>query len=244
MSKIAAILGENEDSEYYKKLNKNICRAYIKLLTDGKGNIDDEHQTEYVLPLYFNMAEGEIKKTMAKNLNRLVVENAYHLATGFPGTPYILFALADNGYKDTAYRVLLQETCPSWLYAIKMGGTTFWEQWNAITPEGEVRDPSMNHYAYGAVGDFLYRRLLGIEPLEGGYKKFKVQPIIGGDINFARGKVNTPYGQISVDWQIHDNTFNIDVIVPPSTKCELITTDKKKHELTCGCFHFECSYNQ
>jgi len=234
MAKIAAILGETEDQKYYENLHSNICRAFHNVLTDGKGKLHEEFQTGYVLPLYFQMEDGEIRQAMADNLNRLVVENDHHLATGFPGTPYILFALADNGYADTAFRLLLQDTCPSWLYCVKMGATTFWEQWNAITPEGEVRDPSMNHYAYGAVGDFLYRRVLGIEPIEGGYRKFRVQPLLGGGITWAKGHTQTAYGTIAVHWQIEDEMFTIHVDVPVSSKCELVMPSGKTFSLLSG----------
>ena len=238
MARIAAILGETEDQKYYENLHRNICRAFRNVLTDGMGRLHEEFQTGYVLPLYFQMEDGQIRQAMADNLNRLVVENDYHLATGFPGTPYILFALADNGHADTAFRLLLQETCPSWLYCVKMGATTFWEQWNAITPEGEVRDPSMNHYAYGAVGDFLYRRILGIEAMDGGYQKFIVKPLLGGGITWAKGGVKTPYGEISVYWEQKDGAFTIDIGVPVSCECELTLPDGKTAKLTSGSHHF------
>ena len=238
MAKIATILGESEDQKYYEELRRNICRAFCNLLTDGHGKLKEEFQTGYVLPLYFEMENGEIRQAMADNLDRLVVENDYHLATGFPGTPYILFALANNGHADTAFRVLLQDTCPSWLYCVKTGATTFWEQWNAITPEGEVRDPSMNHYAYGAVGDFLYRRILGLEAAEGGYSKFRVKPLLGGGITWAKGHTNTAYGEIAVSWYVEENQFTIYVTVPVSAECELVMPSGKKHRITSGQYHY------
>ena len=221
MAKIAQILGKADDQKYFQKLHGDICRAFRKILTDGHGKLTEEFQTGYVLPLYFGMEDGENRKAMADNLNRLVMENDCHLSTGFPGTPYILFALADNGYEDTAFRLLLQDTCPSWLYCVKKGATTFWEQWNTITPDGQVRDPSMNHYVYGAVGDFLYRRILGLEPMEGGYRSFRVKPVLGGGLTWAKGGVQTPYGEIRIDWRIQNEEFTIQVEVPVSTRCEL-----------------------
>ena len=234
MSEIATILGETEDSKYYKNLQKNICRAFRNVLTDGHGKLRKEFQTGYVLPLYFEMEAGENRQRMADNLNRLVKDNGYRLSTGFPGTPYILFALADNGHKDTAFRLLLQEDCPSWLYCVKMGATTFWEQWNTITPESEIREPSMNHYAYGAVGDFFYRRILGIEATSGGYRNFRVKPVSGGGIGWAKGGVQTPYGMIAVSWHIENDEFTISAEVPVSTECELIMPSGKKIRLTSG----------
>ena len=187
-----------------------------------------------MLPLYFGMEQGENRETMAANLNRLVAEKGFHLNTGFTGTPYLLFALADNGYVDTAYRVLMQDTCPSWLYCVRMGATTFWEQWNTITPDGKVRDPSMNHYAYGAVGDFLYRRVLGLEPTEGGYRHFRVKPVPGGGITWAQGSVRTPYGEISLRWEQTEDDFRVTLDVPVSTVCTLTLPDGETIERSSG----------
>ena len=237
MAQIAGILGEKEDAAYYSQLREKICTAFRNILTDGKGNLHEHFQTGYVLPLYFGMEQGENRKAMAANLNRLVAEKDYHLNTGFTGTPYLLFALADNGHVDTAYRVLLQDTCPSWLYCVKMGATTFWEQWNAITPDGKVRDPSMNHYAYGAVGDFLYRRVLGLEPTEGGYRHFRVKPVPGGGLRWAEGFTGTPYGKIQVRWEIQDGVFSVTVNVPVSATCQLVLPSGKEFELRSGVHH-------
>lgn len=234
LAKIAEILGETEDAAHYAELRKSICAAFRNLLTDGRGTLKEEFQTGYVLPLYFGMEQGANRETMAANLNRLVAQKDYHLSTGFTGTPYLLFALADNGFTDTAYRVLLQDTCPSWLYCLKMGATTFWEQWNAITPEGTVRDPSMNHYAYGAVGDFLYRRVLGLEPTEGGYRHFRVKPVPGGGITWAQGSVRTPYGDISLRWERREEDFRVTLEVPVSTVCTLTLPDGETMELLSG----------
>ena len=207
MSKIAKILDKKDDEAHFLALRERICDAYRNAFTDGYGNIKKEFQSAYVLPLHFEMETGKNRRAMAKNLDHLVKDNNYCIKTGFPATPYILFALADNGYRETAFKVLLNDECPSWLYEVKMGGTTFWEQWNAILPDGTVRDPSLNHYAYGAVGDFLYRRVLGIEPLEGGYRKYKFCPIIGGGITCAKGKITTPYGNIKASWKIENEVF-------------------------------------
>lgn len=248
LAKVANILGYEEDVEYYNSLFLKIPKSFIKVLTDGNGHLKKEFQTGYVLPLYFNMLDEKNKMEFAKNLNKLVIENNYHLSTGFPGTPYLLFALADNGYIDTASKLLLQDTCPSWLYTVKMGGTTTWEQWNAVSEDENlvINDTkngtmvSLNHYAYGAVGDFLYRRILGIEPTEGGYKKFVIKPIIMADLTYAKGEINTRYGIIKVDWKIENNVYYIDIKIPVSTECELIMPISKKHMvLTSGSYLFK-----
>ena len=176
-AKIARILGFDQDAEYYSSLREKIIKAYRKVFTDGSGKLKNEFQTAYVLPLHFKMAEGDEAVNMAKNLVRLIREADNHLTTGCPGTPYLLFALSDNGYLDAAYELLLQETCPSWLYQVKAGATTIWERWDALRPDGtintgDLKNPedesgggmvSFNHYAGGAVGDWLYRRIAGSE---------------------------------------------------------------------------------
>ena len=239
LSSIAGILGEKDDGRHYRELSEKVTDAFNSLLTDGKGRIRDEFQTGYVLPLSFGMESGENRKRMADNLERLVGENGFHLSTGFPGTPYILFALADNEHADTAYRLLLQDTCPSWLYMIEKGATTLWEQWNAITPSGEVREPSMNHYAYGAVGAFLYRRVLGLEPIEGGWRKFRLRPLPGGNLTHVEGSVSTPYGLIKASWRIGNGKFKLDVKVPVSAECTVIMPDGKEIKVTSGTHSFE-----
>ena len=120
VSEIASLLGNKNDAEYYRKLKDEISLAYKKTFTDGNGKLKREFQTGYVLPLHFGMVSGEEKK----NIKTYCLKNDYHLSTGFTGTPYLLFALADNGYIDTAYSLLLQDTCPSWLYCVKAGATT------------------------------------------------------------------------------------------------------------------------
>lgn len=234
MAEIAGLLGETKDAAHYAELRRSICGAFRAVLTDGRGTLKKEFQTGYVLPLYFGMEQGENRETMAANLNRLVAEKGFHLNTGFTGTSYLLFALADNGYVDTAYRVLMQDTCPSWLYCVRMGATTFWEQWNTITPDGKVRDPSMNHYAYGAVGDFLYRRVLGLEPTEGGYRHFRVKPVPGGGITWAQGSVRTPYGEISLRWEQTKDDFRVTLDIPVSTTCTLTLPDGETIEQLSG----------
>ncbi len=239
MAKIAENIGIKEDAEYFSTLGKKISGAFKALLTDGKGNLRQEFQTGYVLPLQFGLVDGAVKKRMAENLDRLVKESDYHLATGFPGTPYLLFALADNGYAQTAYKVLLQDSCPSWIYAIRKGATTLWEQWDAITPQGEIREPSMNHYAYGAVGDFLYRRVLGLEVSEGGWKEFCFSPLLGGNLSWAKGQVDTPYGLIEAGWEISGGKIKLKVKVPVSARCKVTFPSGKEISVTSGSYSFE-----
>ncbi len=246
---IAEILGQKEDAAYYRKLNWEICRAYSSVLTDKKGKLKKEFQTAYVMPLHYGVFKGEEKAAAAANLKRLIEKNNYNIGTGFSGTPYVLFALADNGYIEDAYKMLLNDTCPSWLHEVKVGGTTIWERWDAIKDsgignlgktDGTHGMVSFNHYANGAVGDFMYKRIGGIEPLKAGYSAFKIQPVIGGGITFVKASVGTPYGTIVSDWKIEDGSFKIDVSVPVCTECTLKMPDGTEHKTGSGNYSFCC----
>ena len=230
MVKIANELGYGEDAQYYNNLYQEISDAYIKVFTDGNGKLKNEFQTAYVLPIVYEVFKGETKAKAAANLARLVRENNYNIATGFPGTPYILFALCDNGHVEDAYKMLLTESCPSWLYQVKAGATTLWERWDALKPDGESNTGaddgtkgmvSFNHYANGAVGNFFYKRIAGIEPIKGGYAEFRIKPVLGGGLTFASASFESPYGMIKSSWRIEDDRFNIDVEIPVGTKCHL-----------------------
>lgn len=250
LAKIADILGETQDAKHYRALSEKTADAYCSILTDGNGKLLDEFQTAYVLPIYLNMfPTQQIREKAAANLAALAKRNDWCIGTGFPGTPYILFALCDNGQVDAAYHMLLNTKCPSWLYEVKAGATTIWERWdgldeNGVCPIGDDGTDKMisyNHYASGAVGDFLYRRIAGIEPTEAGYKAFRVKPILGGGLTSAFAKVRTPYGDASVQWETAADTFTVTVCVPVGTRCELTLPDGTSQILASGTHTATCS---
>jgi len=254
MAEIASLLDETEDAAYYRRLRTEIIRSYRRVFTDGYGKLKDEFQTAYVLPLFFGMTDGAETAAMADNLARLVKEADNHLTTGFTGTPYLLFALSDNGHLREAYDLLLQDTCPSWLYEVRSGGTTIWERWDALRPDGTVNTApltkgkkddgsggmvSFNHYANGAAGDWLYRRVLGLEPASGGYRTFRVRPMPGGGLTWAKGSHLTPYGKISVDWRIENGAFTLALRVPVGSACELTLPNGETHSLRSGIHQYQ-----
>ena len=252
LAQIAEILGKPDDALHYRELSGKVADAYASILMDEDSKIKgEEFQTAYVLPLHFDMlSEGQCAKA-ADHLERLVKGNDYCIGTGFPGTPYILFALADNGKEETAWNMLFNDKCPSWLYEVKMGGTTIWERWDGLDENGDcpIGDDgtgtmiSYNHYASGAVGDFLYRRVAGIEPIEAGYRSFRVKPLLkglNGRLTAARGNVVTPYGEIVSDWKAEENTFRIQVKVPMGSTCELELPDGTKEMLASGTYERSC----
>lgn len=253
VAQIAELLGEHEDARRYRELRERVVRAYRNVFTDGAGTLREEFQTAYVLPLAFGMTEGAETEQMADNLVRLIRNNDGHLATGFTGTPFLLFALSESGRVDEAYELLLQESCPSWLYMVESGGTTIWERWDALRPDGTVNITdlqtgeetggmvSFNHYAAGAVGDWLYRRVAGIEPVEGGYRRFRVAPLPGGGLTSAEGAVRTPFGRASSSWTIDGDRFTLRVEVPVSTVCEVELPDGTTREVASGVHEFACA---
>ncbi len=249
LSRIAGILGYKEDEEEYKELSNKVADAYVSVFTDGNGKMNEEFQTAYVLPLAYNMFPDEVKDKAADNFARLVRNNDYKIGTGFPGTPYILFALFENGKKEEAFKMLTCDRCPSWLYEVKAGGTSIWERWDALGEDGHSNlgendgtggMVSFNHYASGAVGEFLYRKVAGIEPVECGYKKFKIEPSFGEGIASANASLMSPYGKISSKWAIEDNKFNLEVEVPCSAECTVILPNGERKIVNSGKYAFEC----
>ena len=231
VSQAAELLGKPEDAAKFAELAKKTNEAYRSVFFDEQMNMKKKSfQTAYVLPLKFNMFSKEDAAKAVENLAKLVESNAYCIGTGFPGTPYILFALADNGRPDVAYKMLLNDKSPSWLFEIKMGGTTIWERFDAVKEDGTGNGGeddgtggmiSFNHYASGAVGDFLYSRVLGIDAIEAGYKKFAFAPVFGEGIDYAKGHTLTPYGEIKASWKKSGGVYSYSIDVPVSTVCVL-----------------------
>ncbi|MCR4674182.1 MAG: glycoside hydrolase family 78 protein [Lachnospiraceae bacterium] len=243
VSQIAKLLGEKEDAAYYENLYHAISEAYVELLCDKSGRLKKEFQTAYVLPLAFSMVHKTAKQVMEKRLNEMLKDVDWSPKTGFPGTPYLLFALADYGERDGAFSTLMNEDGPGWLYAVKSGATTIWERWDAIRWDGSINVGehgddggmvSFNHYANGAVGDFLYRRVAGVEPILGGYKRFRISPVPGGGLTMTSVTLQTPFGILSSKWQICKEEFVLEVKVPVSTTCEVVLPSGERQELVSG----------
>ena len=227
----ANLLGKKEDEEKFKEIREKVNDAYRSVFfNDDLSMKEKPFQTAYVLPLRFHMFSELESIKAADKLAELVKKGDYCIGTGFPGTPNILFALADNGQEEVAYKMLLNDKCPSWLHEVKMGGTTIWERFDAIKGEGEGNTGSddgtggmisFNHYASGAVGEFLYSRVLGIDTVKPGYKEFRFAPLIGEGIDYAKGHTLTPYGEIKASWKKNGAGVDYSIDVPVSTTCYL-----------------------
>jgi alpha-L-rhamnosidase len=218
----ATILNKTEDVAEYGSLLKKIKSAFEKEYTTNTGRLVSGTQTAYVLALNFDMLPENLRMQAAQRLVENIKSYDYHLSTGFLGTPYLCHVLSRFGYTDVAYRLLMQETFPSWLYPVKMGATTIWERWSGIRPDSTFEPASMNsfnHYAYGAIGDWMYRVVAGIDTDSSGagYKHITVKPHPGGELTYAALNYQTYYGQVSTSWKIDQGKLSVDIVIPPNT---------------------------
>lgn len=229
MVKTARILGKVEEYKEYERLLDRIKLQFQKEFMTANGRLISETQTAYILALQFDMIPGSLRAAALERLVTNIESYKYHLTTGFLGTPFLNPVLTRFGRNDVAYKLLLQDTYPSWLYPIKAhGATTIWERWDSMKPDSTFQDPGMtsfNHYAYGAVGDWMYRTIGGIDTEEfdgAGYKQSVIKPELGGGLTFAKTSLDTPYGKISSDWRLDSNTFTLQVEVPANTSASVI----------------------
>lgn len=215
LSRIAKILGKEEDAEKYAELATKVKSVMNKYMIHPDGTIKVGRQAPNVRALAFHLCEEDREQKTADRLAEMVKENTYHLNTGFLATPYILNVLSDYGHADTAYKLLEQETAPSWLYNVAHGATTILEEWNGMRDH----TGSYNHYSYGAVCNFLFSRVCGIQPLPEtpGYKKFLIQPVPGGTFSYADAAYESLYGTIESEWGRKGEEITYDFRIPANT---------------------------
>ena len=218
----ANVLGKKEDADYYTALLARVKGAYLKEYVTPNGLISSDTETAYVLALEFDMLPDTLRQSAATRLVNSIRRYNNHLTTGFLGTPYLCHVLSRFGHADVAYQLLLQDTYPSWLYPVKMGATTIWERWDGIKPDGTFETPTMNsynHYAYGAIGDWMYRVTAGIDTKTDapGYKHIIIKPTPVGNLNNVAADYQTYYGKISSHWTITDGNIAMDVEIPANT---------------------------
>ena len=199
-------------------------QAFAEEYLDGAGGLWSPTQGTYVLALAFGLVPADQRDAAVHNLVTLVHAAQDHLDTGFLSVPYLLDVLWDNGHRELARRILWQRSAPSWLYAVDRGATTIWEEWAAISEDGEVRAASLNHYAFGCVDDWLYRRIVGIEPVQPGYRVVRIEPDLDADLEWADGWHETPWGTVRVSWKRDPGEtagVRIDVRLPPGVEGEV-----------------------
>ena len=229
MIKTARILGKTEDYNEWERLLDRIKLQFQKEFMTANGRLISETQTAYILALQFDMIPASLREAALARLVTNIEGYQYHLTTGFLGTPFLNPVLTRFGRNDVAYKLLLQDTYPSWLYPIKAhGATTIWERWDSMKPDSTFQDPGMtsfNHYAYGAVGDWMYRTIGGIDTEEfdgAGYKQSVIKPELGGGLSYAKTSLDTPYGKISSDWRLDSGVFTLHVEVPVNTSATIV----------------------
>lgn len=205
LSKAAAHLGEDESAARARESADDVRAAFAAAYLTSEGRLVSDAPTAYALALQFGLIQGlSTREALARRLAHVIKRDAYHISTGFIGTPLVLDALTDFGYDSHAAALLLQTRCPSWLYPVTMGATTVWERWDSMLPDGSVNPGEMtsfNHYALGAVADWMYRRLAGIAPAAPGYSLIRFAPIALPGLDHATATVDTPAGRVEGGWR-------------------------------------------
>lgn len=225
LSEIAEVLGKKEDAVRYLELAGKIKDAYLSWFTDN-GIVESDRQCDYVRPLAFGLLDKQEEN--AARLNELVIRNGYHLNTGFLSTPFLCPILCRYGYVDTAYRLLLQETNPSWLYQVRKGATTIWESWNGLEDGGNA---SLNHYSYGAVSGWLVSGVCGILTDDG---KLTLQPCPDPQLSYAKARYDSPLGTVSSSWRYEGGRVEYEFEIPANVRADLILPDGSHRTLTSG----------
>ena len=236
LSKIAVIIGKNEDAIKYSQLSKNIKTAFNKEFVTPAGRLVSHTQTAYSLALAFNLLPEDL---IPKAANYLAedVKKFGHLTTGFVGTPLLCKTLSAHGYQDLAFMLLNRKEYPSWLYPVTQGATTIWERWDGQKPDGTFQDVGMNsfnHYAYGAIGEWLYHYVAGmdIDPKAPGYKHILLSPHPGGGLTSADAEFESIYGKVKSAWKIDGNDFVYEVTVPANTTATVTLPDAKTSQVS------------
>lgn len=231
----AQILGLKEEADCYLKLAAEVRAAFNAEYVTPNGRILGDSATAYAMALAFELLpENSVRQRSGERLRELVEASGYHISTGFVGTPIICDALCSVGAYDAAYKLLMQRECPSWLYPVTMGATTIWERWDSLLPDGSVNPGEMtsfNHYALGAVADWLHRTVAGLAPLAPGYRRIAIQPCPGGGLTFARASHLTPYGMAACGWRIEGDMLIVEATIPPNTTARVSLPGQENQSL-------------
>ena len=217
---MATAIGRDADAKRYAKLHDDVKAAFARQFVKADGSLEGCSQTGYALAFSMDLLPAGMRALAATRFVDEIKKFDWHLATGFIGTPRLLPALSAAGRDDIAYRLLLTDTYPSWLFPVKNGATTMWERWNGWTPDkgfGDVAMNSFNHYAFGAVGEYLYGGVGGIQAASPGYKSITLKPAVGEGLTWAKTSLDSMHGRIASHWQRDATQLSLDVTIPINT---------------------------
>lgn len=247
VAKTARVLGKYGELAYYEILREKTLESFREEFYTSRGRIVSETQTGCVLSLYFNLAREKDREKILGTLVSNIENHKNHLTTGFVGTPYICHTLSENGRHDMASILFMKEDYPSWLYAVNMGATTIWERWNSVMADGSFDTSgmnSLNHYAYGSIGDWMYRKITGLNQTSPGYKTFEVRPMFVRGLEEAEVQFESVYGKIVSSWSCRGGMIRGKVVVPPNTQAVIFLPEKPEEEaIHTGSGIYEFEYN-
>jgi alpha-L-rhamnosidase len=227
VARAADVLGRPAEAQAHNELLQRIKSAFQHTFFDADGRLTTEYETQtgYLLALAFDLLQEDLRPPALAHLVRLIQDDAGgHLRTGFLGTPLVCPVLTRFGRADLAYEILFRTTYPGWFFSIEQGATTMWERWNSYTKAdgfGPVSMNSFNHYAYGAIGEWMYGAIAGLAPAEPGYRKIRFQPLPGAQLDSAEAVLDSPYGIARSAWQRAGDGYRLELTVPPNTIGEL-----------------------
>ena len=239
----ADVLGRSEDARHWRELAERVKQAFNSAYVEN-GIVKSDAISVYSLAIHFGLLDGANRDRAAARLVELVREADYKVMTGFAGTPYTTWALSETGHADVAYQMLLEKGCPSWLYPVSMGATTIWERWDSMLPNGKINPGGMtsfNHYALGAVCDWIYQVVAGIRPAKPGYSKVRIEPVPGEGVDWVECSLESVRGQISVSWKLTEGSFNLEVVVPDSVDATVVLPNGSRYEVGAGTHRFGCT---
>jgi alpha-L-rhamnosidase len=242
----AAVLGDKDAADEYGQLAAGVRQAFRDQYVAPSGRISSDSPTAYALAITFDLYETpEQRAHAAARLALLFTVGEYRIATGFVGTPLVLPALSALGDTKTAYRLLTETSCPSWLYPVTMGATTVWERWDSMLPDGTINPGEMtsfNHYALGSVADWMHRVIGGIEPAAPGYRQLRVAPVPGRGVTSAECTLQTPYGLASCRWAVDGTQVSLELEVPPNTSALVVLPGHGGDQIMVGSGHHDWTY--
>lgn len=242
VARAAALLGRDEEARDYARVAEEVRAAFLAEYVTPAGRMMSDAQTAYAMAIVFEIAPPEQHAQLGERLAELTRLSGYRIGTGFVGTPIIQDALTRTGHLETARRLLVQTENPSWLYPVTMGATTIWERWDSMLPDGSINPGEMtsfNHYALGAIGDWLHRVVAGLAPDAPGYARIRIEPQPLAEFDHAWAEHLTPYGTARAGWTRGDGVLRVEAVVPPNTTAVVVLPDGRRLEVGAGTHEWE-----